>query len=130
LIEPAPGGVAVLGSGVISTSADLPLEARIHLIYDGVRSLLEAQTPTVLVLEDLYAEYKFPRTALLMAHARGVICLAARQSDVAVLALRLSARSPPLAPPRSIRCSTPSSGSSSSPRSRRRRTSPTRSRSR
>jgi len=87
LIEPAPGGVAVLGTGVISTSADLPLEARIHLIYDGVRSLLETQTPTVLVLEDLYTEYKFPRTALLMAHARGVICLAARQRDVAVLAL-------------------------------------------
>ena len=76
----------MLGTGVISTSADLPLEARIHLIYDGVRRLLEAHTPTVLVLEDLYAEYKFPRTALLMAHARGVICLAARQCEVAVLA--------------------------------------------
>ena len=87
MIEPVPGGVAVLGKGVISTSADLPLDARIHLIYDGVRGLLEAHTPTVLVLEDLYAEYKFPRTAILMAHARGVICLAARQCDVAVLAL-------------------------------------------
>jgi crossover junction endodeoxyribonuclease RuvC len=41
----------------------------------------------MLVLEDLYTEYRFPRTALLMAHARGVICLAARQCDVAVLAL-------------------------------------------
>jgi crossover junction endodeoxyribonuclease RuvC len=40
-----------------------------------------------MVLEDLYAEYKFPRTALLMAHARGVICLAARQRGVEVLAL-------------------------------------------
>jgi crossover junction endodeoxyribonuclease RuvC len=39
------------------------------------------------VLEDLYTEYKFPRTALLMAHARGVICLAARQRDVTVVAL-------------------------------------------
>jgi crossover junction endodeoxyribonuclease RuvC len=39
------------------------------------------------VLEDLYAEYKFPRTALLMAHARGVICLAARQRAMTVLAL-------------------------------------------
>ncbi len=38
--------------------------------------------PELLVLEDLYTEYKFPRTALLMAHARGVICLAARQRDV------------------------------------------------
>ena len=82
-----PGGVVVLDSGVISTSADLPLETRIHWIYDGVRRLLETQTPTVLVLEDLYAEYRFPRTALLMAHARGVVCLAARQCDVEVLAL-------------------------------------------
>jgi crossover junction endodeoxyribonuclease RuvC len=41
----------------------------------------------MLVLEDLYTEYRFPRTALLMAHARGVICLAARQCDVTVLAL-------------------------------------------
>ncbi len=87
MIEPASGGVAVLGSGVISTSADLPLEARIHLIYDGVCRLLEAHAPTALVLEDLYTEYRFPRTALLMAHARGVICLAARQCGVAVLAL-------------------------------------------
>ena len=77
----------MLDRGVIATGAALPLEARIHLIYDGVRRLLETQTPTVLVLEDLYAEYKFPRTALLMAHARGVICLAARQRDVTVLAL-------------------------------------------
>ena len=77
----------MLGSGVISTSAAAPLETRIHLIYDGVRRLLEAHAPTVLVLEDLYTEYRFPRTALLMAHARGVVCLAARQCDVAVMAL-------------------------------------------
>jgi len=82
-----PGGVVVLDSGVISTSGDLPLETRIHWIYDEVRRLLEAHSPIMLVLEDLYAEYRFPRTALLMAHARGVICLAARQCDVPVLAL-------------------------------------------
>ncbi len=77
----------MLGSGVISTGADLALEARVHLIHDGVRRLLEAHAPEILVLEDLYTEYRFPRTALLMAHARGVICLAARQCDVKVLAL-------------------------------------------
>jgi len=82
-----PGGVVVLDSGVISTSADLSLETRIHWIYDGVRRLLEAHTPMMLVLEDLYTEYRFPRTALLMAHARGVICLAAGQCNVTVLAL-------------------------------------------
>lgn len=58
-----------------------------HLIYDAVDLVLRTHAPELLVLEDLYTEYKFPRTALLMAHARGVICLAARQRDVTVMAL-------------------------------------------
>jgi crossover junction endodeoxyribonuclease RuvC len=59
----------------------------VQLIYDGVDLVLRTHAPELLVLEDLYAEYRFPRTALLMAHARGVICLAARQHGVRVLAL-------------------------------------------
>ena len=65
----------------------MPLDARVHLIYDGVDQVLRRHAPSLLVLEDLYAEYRFPRTALLMAHARGVICLAARQRAVTLLAL-------------------------------------------
>jgi crossover junction endodeoxyribonuclease RuvC len=79
--------VVVVGTGVIATAADLPLEARVALIYDGVDLVLRTHAPSLLVLEDLYAEYRFPRTALLMAHARGVICLAARQRAVTLLAL-------------------------------------------
>ncbi len=72
---------------MITTGAALPLESRVQLIYDGVAAVLTTHAPALLVLEDLYTEYRFPRTALLMAHARGVICLAARQRDVTVLAL-------------------------------------------
>jgi crossover junction endodeoxyribonuclease RuvC len=79
--------VGVVQTGVISTTADLPLDARVQLIYDGVDLVLRTHAPELLVLEDLYTEYRFPRTALLMAHARGVICLAARQRAVRVLAL-------------------------------------------
>jgi crossover junction endodeoxyribonuclease RuvC len=79
--------LAVLSVGVISTSSELPLEARIHEVYEAVQKLLDALTPDLVVLEDLYTEYKFPRTALMMAHARGVICLAARQRAVTLLAL-------------------------------------------
>jgi len=77
----------VLDTGVISTRADEPLDARIHEIYEGVIKVLDAHEPALVVLEDLYAEYKFPRTALQMAHARGVVCLAARQRSVTVLTL-------------------------------------------
>jgi crossover junction endodeoxyribonuclease RuvC len=52
-----------------------------------VRALLDKHAPSFLVVEDLYAEYRFPRTAILMGHARGVIYLAAAQQGVAVLAL-------------------------------------------
>jgi len=87
VIESAPAGVTVLDSGVIETRADLALEERVRAIYDGVWRLLDKHAPTALVLEDLYSEYRFPRTALLMAHARGVVCLAAGQRDIAVLPL-------------------------------------------
>ena len=89
LVEPAAGGgrAAVIATGVITTVAEAPLPSRVREIYDGVMDVLAKQEPSLLVLEDLYAEYKFPRTALLMAHARGAICLAAAQRDVPVLAL-------------------------------------------
>jgi crossover junction endodeoxyribonuclease RuvC len=77
----------VVQTGVVSTAAELSLDARVQLIYDGVDRVLRTYAPALLVLEDLYTEYRFPRTALLMAHARGVICLAARQRAVTVLAL-------------------------------------------
>ena len=72
---------------MIATDAERPLEARLQQIYDGVERLLAEHVPSSVVIEDLYAEYSFPRTALLMAHARGVICLAAEQHKVPVLAL-------------------------------------------
>ena len=87
LVGPGPRGLAVLSTGVIATRADLPLEARVHQVYEGIQKVIDALGPEVVVLEDLYAEYRFPRTALMMAHARGVICLAARQRDLTVLAL-------------------------------------------
>jgi crossover junction endodeoxyribonuclease RuvC len=87
LLEPAAPVPAVIDTGVIETAASLPLAARIHAIYDAIGIVLDKHAPDVMVLEDLYAEYRFPRTALLMAHARGVVCLAARQRGVAIVAL-------------------------------------------
>jgi len=87
LLEPAPGVPAVIDSGVIETAAALPLPARLHLIHDAIHDVVAKHAPDLMVLEDLYTEYRFPRTALLMAHARGVVCLAARQLGVDVVTL-------------------------------------------
>lgn len=87
VLEAGPRGVSLLDAGVITTSRNAPLEARLHALHDAVHRLLERFSPSLLVVEDLYTEYKFPRTAILMGHARGVICLAARQCQVTVLPL-------------------------------------------
>jgi crossover junction endodeoxyribonuclease RuvC len=87
VLEAVPGAVTVLDAGVITTATTQPLEARLNALYRAMLQIIEARTPTFLVVEDLYAEYKFPRTAILMGHARGVIYLAARQLGVGVTAL-------------------------------------------
>jgi crossover junction endodeoxyribonuclease RuvC len=87
VLERVGTGFAVRDAGVIATTTTLAFEERLRIIYEGIRDVLVKHTPDVVVLEDLYAEYKFPRTALLMAHARGVVCLAAGECAVPVMAL-------------------------------------------
>ena len=87
VLEARPGGVVVVDAGVISTPGGHALEARLNALHAAVHRIIDAQKPSLLIVEDLYTEYKFPRTAVLMGHARGVIYLAARQLGVAVLAL-------------------------------------------
>jgi crossover junction endodeoxyribonuclease RuvC len=87
VLEAGGDGVTVRDAGVISTTTGQPLEARLNALHRAMYRIIETQSPGLLVVEDLYTEYKFPRTAILMGHARGVIYLAARQLGVSVLAL-------------------------------------------
>jgi crossover junction endodeoxyribonuclease RuvC len=87
VLECGAGRLGVLDVGLVEAPTGLALEERLRLIYDGVAMLLDKHSPTAVIVEDLYTEYRFPRTALLMAHARGVVCLAARQRDVVIMAL-------------------------------------------
>ena len=87
VLSAGPGGVVVADAGVITTAPTQILEARLNALYVSVHRIIEQQRPSLLIVEDLYTEYKFPRTAILMGHARGVIYLAARQLEVAVVAL-------------------------------------------
>ncbi|MGH9432996.1 MAG: crossover junction endodeoxyribonuclease RuvC, partial [Terriglobia bacterium] len=41
--------------------------------------------PRLLCLEEVYSHALYPRTAILMGHARGVICVAARQAGIPVV---------------------------------------------
>jgi len=87
VISSVDGALTVVDTGIIATDAARPLAMRVAAVYGCVLGVLQTHAPDLLVLEDLYADYKFPRTAILMAHARGVVCLAAAQWGVDVLAL-------------------------------------------
>jgi crossover junction endodeoxyribonuclease RuvC len=71
-------------AGVVRGGAGSALAPRVHAIYRGITEVIESCRPSVLALEELYSHYQRPRTAILMGHARGVICLAAAEFDIPV----------------------------------------------
>ncbi len=69
--------VQLIEAGVIKTTTKAPIAARLAEIHEGLMSLIADTEPDVMVIEKLYSDYRHPTTAILMGHARGVICLAA-----------------------------------------------------
>ncbi|MCS7272249.1 MAG: crossover junction endodeoxyribonuclease RuvC, partial [Gemmataceae bacterium] len=61
------------------------LAARLRTLYDGLNELLDEWQPAALAVEQLYAHYAHPRTAILMAHARGVFLLAGALRNLPVV---------------------------------------------
>jgi crossover junction endodeoxyribonuclease RuvC len=72
-------------AGVIRGGRGTDLAGRVRAIYQGIGEILESCQPQVLALEELYSHYQRPRTAILMGHARGVICLAAAIRSIPVV---------------------------------------------
>ncbi len=88
VLEVGTHGPRVCEAGVIrTTQGRVPTDMahRVRLMYDGIVEVLEQFRPQVEVVEQLYAHYEHPRTAILMAHARGVLFLAAGQRNIPVV---------------------------------------------
>ena len=72
--------VSLVEAGVIrlprSQGNNLPL--RLELLFNGLREVIEEFRPETMCLEEVYSHAEYPRTSVLMGHARGVICLTAR----------------------------------------------------
>ena len=85
VVEPAGGRLRICEAGVVRAPAHGPISRRLAAIYEGVRDVIAALKPAVMALEELYSHYQRPRTAILMGHARGVICLAGAQAGIPVV---------------------------------------------
>ena len=78
------GRPQLVEAGVIRGKTKGSLTIRLEQIYDGVCDVIHSLNPCELAMEELYSHYERPRTAILMGHARGVICLAAQQAKLEV----------------------------------------------
>ena len=58
---------------------------RLLNLYTGIDEVIRQYKPVVVAVEQLYAHYQHPRTAVLMAHARGIYFLAASQHHLPVV---------------------------------------------
>jgi crossover junction endodeoxyribonuclease RuvC len=83
VIDCRGGVVRLVEAGTVRSRGD-SLEERLATIHQGVREVLETLRPAAMAIEQLFVHARFPRTAILMGHARGVICLAAAQAGLAV----------------------------------------------
>lgn len=77
--------VTLIEAGLVRLDAKAPLEARLVELEQSLGEIIDRHHPTTLACEQLYAHYKHPRTAILMAHARGVILSLAARRHLGIL---------------------------------------------
>ncbi len=63
----------LIEGGVVATRRSDPLEKRLKTLQQGFHQVIENCNPEVVILEELFSHIEHPRTAILMAHARGVL---------------------------------------------------------
>jgi crossover junction endodeoxyribonuclease RuvC len=85
LSSSAHGSPRICEAGVVRGKSRRSLTDRLVEIHAGVAEVIEGLKPSVMAIEELYMHYKRPRTAILMGHARGVICLAGAEAGIPVI---------------------------------------------
>jgi len=84
VVESGGGIDRLLEAGTIRTSGSASLAARLDQIAVDLASIVSGFSPELAAVEELYAHYAHPRTAILMGHARGVILQTIARAGVPV----------------------------------------------
>jgi crossover junction endodeoxyribonuclease RuvC len=83
LIETHQGQSRLLQCGAITTPAGMDFSARLEIIYEDMRKLLEVAKPDAVAIEELFFGQNVT-TGIGVAQSRGVILLAIRQAGLEV----------------------------------------------
>jgi crossover junction endodeoxyribonuclease RuvC len=85
VLERSPRGPVLCEGGVIRSTPRMSLAERVLEIGQGIREIFEQFQPTVMAIEQVFSTVQYPKTALLMAHARGAILFAAAERHALVV---------------------------------------------
>ena len=83
LVEANRGSCTLLRCGAITTPAGMDFSARLEIIYEDMRQLLETTKPEAVAIEELFFGQNVT-TGIGVAQSRGVILLAIRQAGLSV----------------------------------------------
>ena len=83
LVEANRGNCTLLRCGAITTPGGMDFSARLEIIYEDMRQLLEATKPEAVAIEELFFGQNVT-TGIGVAQSRGVILLAIRQAGLSV----------------------------------------------
>ncbi|MCK5131621.1 MAG: crossover junction endodeoxyribonuclease RuvC [Candidatus Sabulitectum sp.] len=84
------GSLKLLDAGTIRSKASDPLTPRLTELFQGLVQIIDKYSPEVMGMEKIYSHYRHPATAIIMGHARGVLCLAAGLKGIRVESLPAS----------------------------------------
>jgi crossover junction endodeoxyribonuclease RuvC len=85
LLERSSRGPVLREGGLIRSTRGRSLAERVHEIASGLREVLEEFQPQVLAIEQVFSLVRNPKSALLMAHARGAILSMAVDHGISVV---------------------------------------------
>lgn len=85
VVESSGRGVLVRGHGVIAPTTSDELPARLAAGARQLRLVIEEHQPKLVTLEEVFTAPRHPRSALLMAHMRGVICLVVEEAGLPIV---------------------------------------------
>jgi len=87
IIEAQRGQYRFVRCGAITTPAGMDFSARLEIIYEDMRQLLEMAKPDAVAIEELFFGQNVT-TGIGVAQSRGVILLAIRQAGVPVFSYK------------------------------------------
>lgn len=85
LLERSARGPVLREGGLIRSTRGRSLAERVHEIASGLSEVLEEFHPDVLAIEQVFSLVRNPKSALLMAHARGAILSKAVERGISVV---------------------------------------------